>query len=160
MNSEILTADALMQLSLWPLMISLAIVLLAGKFVVGRIIDLATARFRTNSAGNRVWMDIPGGGTFLGLLEILSFFFAIILDAQLFIGAWLAFKVAAKWESWANIVQMKPLTSDDLHSIEFENRHRFGAWVMNRFLLGTMLNIMLAGLGAWIYLFIKKYCAL
>lgn len=55
------------------------------------------------------WKELTGGnegGTYLGYLERLLFFGAFWKGEPIVIGAWLAFKVASKWNAWTNIVSV------------------------------------------------------
>ena len=138
-----------LQISPFPLAVSVVLLLIVGRFV-GPILNLATDTYKFKD-GEALWRDIPPGGGFVGVLEQIAFFFAFLLGVHIFIGAWLVFKVAAKWESWGNIVRLKETRDGNLDSDSFEIRHRFGTWLLNRFLIGTLLNILLAGSAAWFY---------
>ncbi|MEJ2191565.1 MAG: hypothetical protein P8Y39_04345 [Nitrospirota bacterium] len=87
--------------------------------------------------------DTGEGGAILGALERIVFFIALTLKEgyPLFIGAWLAFKVATKWEIWGNVIQV-PGDGQNLRL-----RSLLGARVMMGFLVGTLTNILVAGLG-------------
>ncbi|MEW8185663.1 MAG: hypothetical protein AB2794_11685 [Candidatus Thiodiazotropha endolucinida] len=82
----------------------------------------------------------------LGILERILSFTAFFLNAPLIIVGWLAFKVASKWQVWANVVQV-PKASDgaiDKSSITFLiARHRWGSFILMRFLIGTVTNVLL-----------------
>ncbi len=96
-------------------------------------------------------------GRAIGLLETLLFTLSIIVGYPVFIGAWLAFKVAAKWETWAHVVRLPDLQVQDLTSGEFDARARFGSWLHSRFIIGVLLNILISVIGAWCYLQFIKY---
>ena len=85
------------------------------------------------------------GGMWLGRLERVMFFYAFWLDQPLIIGGWLVFKATAKWEVWTNIVNV-PDKIDDVNDVDFlRARHKWGARVLQGFLVGTAANV-LAGL--------------
>ncbi len=79
--------------------------------------------------------------TWLGIFERLLFL--VTLDHPEVIVGWLAFKVAAKWEVWKNIVQI-PTTLGDNEASFLKTRVAWGSWVLMRFLIGTSLNILVA----------------
>jgi hypothetical protein len=77
--------------------------------------------------------------TWLGIFERLIFLAA--LDHPEVIVGWLAFKVAAKWEVWRNVVQVP--TSLGMNDTSFlKTRMTWGSWILMRFLIGTSLNIL------------------
>ena len=86
----------------------------------------------------------PKGGEFLGKLERITFFAALATCHPELIAGWLLFKVASKWEFWQNIVKVG--TGDDGH-MTLHTRRAWGSNVYQRFLSGTLLNILFAGLG-------------
>jgi ABC-type multidrug transport system permease subunit len=71
------------------------------------------------------------------------------------IGAWLAFKVAAKWESWTNIVKFneKLENKDDFEYLKLRNN--LATSVLQRFLIGTILNILIAFIGIVIFFIVR-----
>jgi len=90
-------------------------------------------------------MTVPnrGGAWMLGLLERLVTLVALTVDAPVIIVAWLAFKVASKWEVWGNVIQVsRKLEGTDEISF-LSARRRWGAIMYMRFLLGTLLNLII-----------------
>ena len=98
----------------------------------------------------------PGG--YLGFFERILFFIFAYYNQYVAIGFWLTFKVATKWESWKNVVQVP----DKLHKQEtnedaidwLEAKKAFGGWNMMRFQIGVILNILI---GVSAAIFIKNF---
>ena len=88
-----------------------------------------------------------GGGSDLGLLERLLFFAAFWLDAHVIAGAWLAFKVAAKWAAWQHIQKIPASSSWNDDRKYLNTRFYLSSNVLGRFLNGTIYNIFCAGVG-------------
>lgn len=88
-------------------------------------------------------------GFLLGALESTLLFAAIWTGAEVVVGGWLAFKLAAKWESWSHIVSPSattlPFPDDELRSLWA--RHGWGVQLLRRFLIGTLWNLLSAGVG-------------
>jgi hypothetical protein len=92
-----------------------------------------------------------GGAKFLGRLERI--FFSAILwlakDGATAIAAWLAFKLASKWYGWQHLVKMPEIAGalSDVTVEEFHARNAWGTRAVNRFLIGTLYNILAATAG-------------
>jgi hypothetical protein len=101
------------------------------------------------------WQDILAGNApaamWLGGLEgLLAYgsFLAFDKNAALVIGGWLAFKVASKWESWQNIIQV-PQSLEGVSQVDFlRARRQWGTTVYLRFLIGTLVNLLFGFLAA------------
>jgi hypothetical protein len=93
-----------------------------------------------------------GGGSFLGFLERLIFF-AAFWYAPLLGGAWLAFKLGAKWGTWEHLIKY-PTTDSGTVMI----REQLASRVLGRFLNGTLWNLVCGLIGAavtkvlWLFL--------
>jgi hypothetical protein len=87
---------------------------------------------------------------FLGFLETIVFFTAFYLKESAIIAAgWLTFKVAAKWASWQHVVKIPEkdfLSHDPLENIRVRNE--WASWLLSRFLLGTLYNVICGLVGA------------
>jgi hypothetical protein len=84
----------------------------------------------------------------LGWLERFSFFVAMWLGSPILVAGWLAFKVASKWETWQNIIKVPESFGDVFSSQEmFGWRLRYGSNILQRFLLGTLGNVVSALIG-------------
>jgi hypothetical protein len=97
------------------------------------------------------WRDLTAGsegGAFMGRIERFMFFAAFLADASLMIGAWLAFKVASKWNAWTNITAV-PRQVEGIADLDFAiGRRRWASHVLMTFLVGTAYNICAGLLGA------------
>jgi hypothetical protein len=92
-------------------------------------------------------VQTAGGGPDLGVLERLLFFAAAWLDAYVIAGAWLAFKVAAKWAAWQHIAKLPPALKDEDDRKYMHARFQLSSNLLGRFLNGTLYNIFCAGMG-------------
>jgi len=94
----------------------------------------------------------------LGIFEI-TFFYACLFFQPAGIGAWLVFKVAAKWESWTNIVKVPDkIKSGEQELDEFEYlelRNKLATAVSQKFLIGTLGNILAAAVGFGLFCIIR-----
>lgn len=141
-----------LDVELLPLLGAVLVISLLG-LVVGPIIKKLTDHIRPKD----VWKDdVLAAGRPIGLLETIIYTLFIISGNAVFIGGWLVFKVAAKWENWAHVVRLPELKTLDLNSTEFEHRAKFGSWLHSRFLIGVLLNIIVSIIGAWSYLQFTK----
>lgn len=93
----------------------------------------------------------PPRSSVFGLLEQGLFFVAFWSKAPELAAGWLIFKVGSKWEIWTNIIKM-PESPDGVHG--FHLRNMFGSWLLQRWLLGTLGNLIAAivgvGLARWL----------
>ncbi len=93
-------------------------------------------------------------GMWVGYLERIIFFSALLLgatqarEAVAGIGVWLAFKVAAKWESWNHMAHVPETINgvDDLHLAYA--RRIWAAHGYATFVMGTGANFVIAAVGA------------
>ena len=87
------------------------------------------------------------GGWILGILERFLFFGAFWVDAPAITIAWLAFKVASKWNAWSNVISV-PNTLPNIDELEYlVARRRWGSQLLTTFLVGTLSNIIIGLLG-------------
>jgi hypothetical protein len=99
-----------------------------------------------------------GGSRQLGTFEVLLFFTSISLSEYTIAGAWLVFKVAAKWAAWQCIAQIprETLNSSDLTTnggdvyLSLRERLRLSNYLLGNFLNGTLYNVVAAGIGGMI----------
>ena len=93
------------------------------------------------------WVSLTAddaNGRILGHLERLLFFIAIWQQAHVVVGAWLAFKVASKWNVWSNLIAL-PKELPTVDQIDYLiARRKWGAQTLMRFLIGTLYNIVAA----------------
>lgn len=113
--------------------IGLATTVLLG-FAVHSFLKWAVAE-PTNPEGLKVedWKKIierSPGGVWIGLFERIICLLSFWTTQYTIIGAWLAFKVAAKWEVWKNIIQV-PNSLDGVHPLTwYKARNALGSWVL------------------------------
>lgn len=95
----------------------------------------------------------------LGIFEITLFYSSFLFGRLEAIGAWLVFKVAVKWESWANIVKVPEkikLGKKEIDDFEYlELRNKLATVVSQKFLIGTIGNILAAMIGVGVFCVIK-----
>jgi len=97
---------------------------------------------------------VKGGGA-IGMLERLLFFGCFLASAYILVGAWLAFKLGAKWETWNNIVRVSDYFGPNSGKAGLIARRQLGSWVNARLLIGVLLNLTIALFGAYVA---KHYC--
>jgi hypothetical protein len=148
-----------LELELIPFAVGILLVIVLG-FLVEPFLALTTEHLKWKDTKKRKkrWVTFTAAGRTIGVLEGILFFVSIVIQYPIFIGAWLVFKVAAKWETRAHIVRLDETESKDLKSEEFETRAMYSSWVHSRFIIGTLSNIAIAVIGAWAYLQVSKYC--
>ena len=96
------------------------------------------------------------GARWVGGLERVLFFVGFLQESPELVAGWLLFKVASKWESWQNIIRV-PESLDGVDSFEFlRYRHAWGVKVMQRFLIGTLSNILAAIAGVAVTRWIQE----
>lgn len=84
------------------------------------------------------------GGKWIGILERYLFLGAFWLSQPIVIGVWLAFKLGTKWETWKDVTQV-PGSIEDVDEISYlRSRSKWGSWLLNRFLIGTAANLLIA----------------
>lgn len=88
-------------------------------------------------------------GSLVGFLERILFAAAIWFEAIILIAAWMAVKVATKWNVWAVMLeqarfyQYDPRASPSSAGVHMK---RYLGWRLSQgFLIGTILNILIAG---------------
>jgi len=96
---------------------------------------------------------------FLGWLEQTAFFAAIWLNHPLGIGAWLAFKVATKWNAWTMLGKVPDDLGGDTGTGRARSRAEWAAYVNNRLLIGTLYNVLCGVAGAAAGRWVIRLCA-
>lgn len=95
--------------------------------------------------------DLSNPNLWLGLCEVTLFYICLLVNKPEGIGAWLAFKVASKWESWTNIMNLSKLSELEL----LELRNDLATSELQKFLIGTIMNILVAFIGVVIFSMIR-----
>ncbi len=98
--------------------------------------------------------NVGGAGAWIGALERLVALLAAWQGQYELIAGWLAFKVAAKWESWSNTLSL-PDTFADLKPEQYLlARRTWGSVMFGRFVVATAANILLGfvamPIGRWL----------
>jgi hypothetical protein len=92
----------------------------------------------------------------IAILERTLFFFAFWSGHPELILGWLVIRVAAKWDSWANITKvptkLKPASEHDW----LIARKNWAARTMQRFVGGQLLNVLWAALGVTVYVILAE----
>lgn len=90
----------------------------------------------------RIYDQIPFNVSILGFLEIIFYYIAIYLNLADLIVAWLAFKVASKWNTWSTIAKV-PEHLQNVHGFDYlEAKNKVSAITLQRWFLGNLLNIL------------------
>jgi hypothetical protein len=147
--------------------LELAPEILAGFFLLtvlglfmGKYLDWVVKKIDTNPPEGfteDTWKELikpkeGRTGFVIGVCERTLFFILILTGGAQLIPFWLGFKVASKWEVWQNIVKVPD--KDVIPSgLTFEARKAFGGRVLQRFLIGTLMNLLLSGL-AVVFVFV------
>jgi hypothetical protein len=131
---------------------------------IGVIITLALAsRIRgrldawvAKPAVDARYLFSPASPRPLGIMEALLSFIAVWLAQPVAIGGWLAFKVAAKWATWQHITKMTDVfgPGDPLEKVK--TRDIIGSFILSRFLIGTLYNILCGVVGAAVSWFVQQ----
>ena len=87
-------------------------------------------------------------GRWIGYLERFLALASFWIPEHTIIGAWVAFKLAAKWEGWRNIVQFPDKLEGTTQLDYLRARSELGSYLITRLLVGTFANILI-GLVAW-----------
>jgi len=97
------------------------------------------------------WEDLitppEKGGRWLGRLERIFSFLIFLFWIPEGILAWLAFKVASKWEVWQNIIKV-PEDKQTIDKLKLSVRRAWGSRVLQSFLIGTLGNLLAGFFGA------------
>lgn len=145
---------------LWGTIVGLMVTVFLG-FFVNPFRKWATEKLLSHPAptgiGDEEWMktikpDSARASSSLGLLERILFFSSLALAIHEGIAMWLVFKVAAKWESWNNIIKVPNDFGQSSQPVDgLRARNAWGTYVLSSFLIGTIANI-LAALGGFVVL--------
>lgn len=89
-------------------------------------------------------------GEWLGVLERLLSLGAFWINAPELVAGWLVLKLGSKWEIWHNIVRIPESLENTSALSYFRARRAWGSWLMMRFLIGTLGNLLAGFLAACI----------
>lgn len=128
------------------------IVCYLSRLIVGCLVDRVKSGITVpppSEALKADWEELTSdqndkSGAWLGDLERITFFFAFWFSAYAVVVAWFAFKVAAKWEAWGNIVAL-PGALDGTDQIRYLiSRRRWASQRLMSFLIGALANVLVA----------------
>lgn len=143
---------------LWHIAVGFVVTFILGLFVrrvmkyAGRTIPLTPPSDASDKQKHDWEMIIKGNesGAILGSLERIIFFAAFLAEAHIAVAAWLAFKVASKWNAWENVIAI-PKKIDGVDDLNFlVARSSLGSHVLMTFQIGTAYNIIAGLFGALI----------
>jgi hypothetical protein len=84
-------------------------------------------------------------GNILGTLERMLFLATLWFKAYMLIGVWLAFKLGTKWQAWQQIIKPPEEIDGRINKLDLlRARRNRGTWYAQRFLIGTIANIICA----------------
>lgn len=138
--------------AVWQVIIGLVTIIILGCGVPRMIKSVQKEIPLTppNEETKKNWEKLTAGnegGSILGNLERILFFCAFWVDAPAVVAAWLAFKVASKWNAWTNIISV-PKTLSGVDDLEFlVARRLWGSQLLTTFLVGTISNVIIGFLG-------------
>ena len=143
-------------------LIALGLVLVSG-WPVGKMLDRLNPLKRAGKPEwitGEQWKHFEGqirGGDWIGGLERTFFFVAILIEVPELVAGWLVFKVASKWDVWANVYQVpQKLTGvDDIDFLIF--RANWGARTYQRFIVGMLGNILVAIVGVAVFRLLVEF---
>jgi hypothetical protein len=144
-----------LELVVWDLaefLIAVVVAWLCG-FGVTCAVDRASPQYpeAPNGIEPAKWIEIANpkrAGGKIGTVERLLILAAFWAGEPTLIGAWLVFKIAAKWETWRNIIQVPATLGEPSEVDGLIVRRALGNHIMARFLVGALANIF-AGFIAW-----------
>jgi hypothetical protein len=111
----------------------------------GRFLEISVIAKLPDEFEARKSLQGEGEGPDLGLLERLLFFAAVWMDAHVIAGAWLAFKVAAKWVAWEHIVKLP-----ETLKYEDDRKYMYARLQLSSNLLGRFLSGTRAVVNRWV----------
>jgi len=138
------------------LLISFGVTLILG-WPLGKVLDglnplkgSGKPEGMTDDQWNYFEHQIPGGDV-IGRFERTFFFATILANIPVVVAGWLAFKVASKWQVWANVYQV-PESLKKIDPVDyFIFRTHLGARIYQRFLVGMLGNILAAIIGVAVF---------
>ncbi len=130
--------------------VAIAISYFLGPYI-SSLLDRATQDIQLvnpNGISEEDWKSFvrPEGrdeaGRWVGVFERVLAFFSFYSGAHAILGGWLALKVASKWQVWATVIKM-PDKLENANAMSYlRARQRWGSWLHTRFLIGTILNVL------------------
>lgn len=86
----------------------------------------------------------------LGFFERFFFFIILLSGHIVILAGWLAFKLASKWQVWSSILKHpESFNNGSDKMFEFRIRNSFGSMILQKWLLGVLLNLI-ASIVTWV----------
>jgi energy-converting hydrogenase Eha subunit A len=140
---------------LLEIVVGILVALIMGP-VVGWVLKLAHLKLeKPDGIGEEIWealqpKGIEHAGKWLASLERLVALASAWTGHYELVAGWLAFKVASKWEVWTNVLKV-PESLPDIAPLQYLRVRRvWGSMMLMRFLVGTLSNVLLGVLAAYI----------
>jgi hypothetical protein len=142
------------------IIVGIVVTLLLGESV-RRLLNFAIPRPNRPTYFNKMVWDAmykpDDAGRWIGRFERLLILMSFWIDTYAIIGGWLAFKLAAKWEAWRNVIKIPETLDEGIAPTEgvvpslawYEARVTYGSWLLSRFLVGTVLSVLIGAVGAY-----------
>jgi len=155
-NHVVLLGQAWLVGLLTSLLVGEAVAMLVLGWILRRIEVPAPPGVRSMEWDSAI--RIPGQDTVLliGAADRIVAFFSIKDGKPEWLAAWLALKVAAKWDAWANITKVPPKLPGVADLDFLRSRASWGARTYQRFIVGTFVNVLAGILGVGIYVAVVK----
>lgn len=97
----------------------------------------------------KVMVERGKAGMWIGFFERFVSLISFWIPAYTIVGGWLAFKLAAKWEAWKNVIRV-PETMEGVSQLAwYRARVAYGSWLLSRFLVGTLVNVLIGAVAAY-----------
>ncbi len=111
-----------------------------------------------NEVSNALFVKEASAGRLFGVYEQIFFFGTLAVGQPGGIAVWLAFKVAAKWASWQHIMRLPEALGEKSLGLSHAIRSRnvWGSVILTRFLIGTLYNLLAAGVGFSVFALCKR----
>jgi hypothetical protein len=102
---------------------------------------------------NAEWKDVYShpdeSGFWIGIAERVVMFAALFLSSWEFLGIWVGFKVASKWEAWNHMGYVPDVPDESVTPLRWARARRiWAAQGYATFVVGTAANGIVAALGA------------
>jgi len=148
----------------------LVIVIILGEWVKAIVIGI-TKKIKVDppkGVDKQKWASLVSndtneggdGASYIGKLERMLFYLALVIKTPELILGWFAFKVASKWETWNNLIKVPNYLKNRNDLDYLLARKRWGTKTYQRFLIGTLLNLFAGLIGYAFYVFLKDLIGL
>jgi len=138
-----------------------------ARFPISRLVRSVKSGIPLSAPSNDLagkWEDLvtdpksDKSGAVLGDLERILFFLAFWLASWEVVAAWLAFKVAAKWEAWSTTGALPDSLPNTDPLAYLVARRRWASQRLMSFLVGTLANVLVAFVCVLIGKHLQTWC--